>query len=382
MKIIFGVDYLSRKNTGISSLVENLTVNLSKEGHSIYIAAIADEYSHSDKSKFQDAQILLIKKQPWPFSVLKIIKSYINFFINSDAHIAHIHSLWSLSTIAIYFWARMKKKPYVISSNGMMNDWALNQSKIKKKIFLSIIFKRIIAGSKAVIVNSSNERIYLTEKGWHTNFYVIPNGVNVSLAKRNNLQSINTNKRLLFLSRIHKKKGIEILLDAWNELYPVTKQNNWELLVIGFLDPEKNEYEKYISEKIKNEPGLANVSVSAGKFGDEMWDQYNCCDAFILPTFSEGSAMVVLNAWTVGKVCLTTVGSNLEIGLDKSCTILIEPNIDSVKNGILKLMNLSDAQIIKFGQVGKKIVQENYTWQKIATKHIEIYRDVITKQFG
>lgn len=382
MKIIFGIDFISRKNTGISALVENLSVKLIKQGHSVFIAAIEDQYSQSDKDKFADTELLLVNHKNGPIGLYNTFKSYLEFYTKSDADIAHIHSFWSISTVAIYFWALTNKKAFIISTNGMMNDWALSQSGLKKKIFLSLIFKKVLNNAKAVIINSKSERLYLEGKGWNKNLFVIPNGVNIPSFEQEFATNTSNKKALLFLSRIHEKKGIELLLNAWSEVYQETQENNWQLFVVGFLDPEKNAYEKYIAGKIKSEPGLSNVYMSEGKFGHEMWDQYYASDAFILPTFSEGSAMVVLNAWTAGKLCLTTIESNLEIGLDKRCTILIEPEIDSIKNGILKLMNLSDAQIIKFGQVGKKIVQENYTWQKIATKHIEIYRDAITKQFG
>jgi poly(glycerol-phosphate) alpha-glucosyltransferase len=113
-----------------------------------------------------------------------------------------------------------------------------------------------------------------------------------------------------------------------------------------------------------------------------MWEEYNSSDAFILPTFSEGSAMVVLNAWTAGKISLTTVGCNLEKGLDQCCNILIETNMESIKAGILKLIGLSDVERFEFGQIGKKIVQENYSWRKITAKYIIIYQDVITIQMN
>ena len=61
------------------------------------------------------------------------------FYKKSKADIAHIHSLWSISTIAVYIWAILYKKRYIISTNGMINDWSLKQSKFKKKIFMIII---------------------------------------------------------------------------------------------------------------------------------------------------------------------------------------------------------------------------------------------------
>ena len=86
--------------------MENLTINLHNEGHKIFIAAIEDEYSQIDKVKFSDAEILLIKGGT---NLYKIFRLYLKFFINSNADIAHIHSLWSISSLAIFYWAYLTK---------------------------------------------------------------------------------------------------------------------------------------------------------------------------------------------------------------------------------------------------------------------------------
>jgi poly(glycerol-phosphate) alpha-glucosyltransferase len=376
MKIIFGIDYISRKNTGISSLVENLSKHVNKSGHNSYIAAIEDQFSTIDKEKFKCSELLLLKKGIRIAGSYGLLKGYLKFFLKSNADIAHIHSLWSLSSIAVYFWSIITHRPYIISTNGMLNQWALDQSKLKKQVFLALIFKRIIRRADSIILNSIAEKDFLESKGWHTRYHVIPNGVTVpSLSKNNN--RITTEKTLLFLSRIHEKKGIDLLLDAWSELYFITKKKGWKLKVVGFLDTENNEYEKFIASKIMSTLTLSNVSTSYGKFGQEMWNEYQNSDAFILPTFSEGSAMVVLNAWSVGKICITTLGSNLEIGLDRECTILIHPTVESIKEGILKLLSLTDVQLNDFGQTGKKLVEDNYSWDKIVDGHIQIYENAI-----
>jgi len=376
MKIILGIDHISRINTGISTLVENLCNEFIKDGHSVYIAAIEDKYSHHDKEKFDHAELVLLKNGSGPLNLYRTFTRYYRFYSDSNADIANIHSFWSVSTIAIYLWALKYRKPYIISANGMLNSWALSQSKLKKQLFSAVIFKKIITKANAIIVNSIAEKSYFQKKTWNQNLYVIPNGVSIPVVSLN-IKNKSPVKKLLFLSRIHKKKGIEMLLSAWSELYDATKQNDWELLIVGFSDIENNTYEKHIAHRIQTDFRLSNVDISNGKFGDEMWQQYHSCDAFILPTFSEGSAMAVLNAWAAGKICLTTIGSNLEAGLDNQCTILIEPTIGSIKAGILKLMNLNTEQLSSLGQIGRKVVQDNYSWQKIASNHIEVYQDAV-----
>ena len=308
MKIIFGTYSISRKITGIANLMQNLCKYYSQSGNKVFIAAQEDEFSEIDKHNYPGQEIYIIVKNNIVVRQINELLKYIGFYKRSDADIAHIQSLWSLSSLAIYLWAKLYNKPYVISPNGMLTEWALNQSKLKKSIFIFLIYRRIIDNSAAIIVNSEDEVNFLKSKGYKNNFYVIPNGVDIPLKKCNGDSNTSILKTLLFLSRIHEKKGIDLLLDAWKEMYELSKRHGWQLKIVGFSSDVKDRYEKYILDKIAAHNQLENVIVSPAVFGDGMWDAYFSCDAYILPTFSEGSAITVLNAWATEKLSLTTKG--------------------------------------------------------------------------
>ena len=108
-------------------------------------------------------------------------------------------------------------------------------------------------------------------------------------------------------------------------------------------------------------------------FGQDMWNEYQKCSAFILPTYSEGIAMVVLNAWAMKKMSITTLYSNLEYGLNENCNILIKPDIESIKSGLLFFMNLNNESVIKNGEIGYNIVNEYYNWDNIINNYLTIY---------
>jgi glycosyltransferase involved in cell wall biosynthesis len=371
VKIIFGTYSISRNVTGISNLMQNLCKSYSRLDHEIFIAATYDEFSEIDMKKYSNQNIFLIKSVKIINPIISFFK-YFNFYRKSHADIAHIHSLWSVSTIAIYLWARIYDKPYLISPNGMLSEWALNQSKLKKSVSLSLIFRRIIKNAFAIIVNSKEEVSFLKDKGYKNKFYVIPNGVDLPLKSIENKN--NGPKTLLFLSRIHQKKGIDLLIEAWKEVSVLAEKKNWHLNIVGFSYDKDNIFEKKILNILAKNKDLSNVTVSKAIFGESMWDRYYKCNSFILPTFSEGSSIAILNAWASGKLCLTTEGANLKYGFNDLCTIKIKPTVESIKNGLLHLFNLSYKEIYDRGLVGKEVVSKHYLWKDIADTYLEIYK--------
>jgi poly(glycerol-phosphate) alpha-glucosyltransferase len=209
------------------------------------------------------------------------------------------------------------------------------------------------------------------KKKLNKNINIIPNGVIFNNKPLNNRE--NSNKILLYLSRIHPKKGIDLLLDSWTELTIEKKTNDWTLRLVGFNSDILNSYENYIINKIMNNESLNNIQIVNGVFGDKMWDEYINADAFILPTFSEGSAIAVLNAWSCNKIVLTNLDSNLEYGLNEKCTILFENNITSIKNSICKLLNMSHYDRINLGNLGRDIIRNHYDWNFISEEYLNIY---------
>jgi poly(glycerol-phosphate) alpha-glucosyltransferase len=367
MKIVFSLDYISRLNTGVSTVVNNLSTNFTYKNHEIYIATCFDRFTLEDTKNYNIKELYFIKNKNYFLVFFK----YFKFYNKTKADLIHIQSFWSISTIAAYFWAIINNKPYIISTNGMINKWALNQSKFKKKLALKFIFKKILRSANTIIVNSSIEKSFIIKSNFNKNAFVIPNGVVLPIEKSCN--SKQKNKVLLFLSRIHPKKGVDLLIDAWKELTIEKKVNNWTLKLVGFNLDSINSYENEILHKITYTNNLNNIQFSNGVYGDKMWDEYINSDAFILPTFSEGSAIAVLNAWSCNKIVLTNIESNLEYGLNEKCTILFENNMQSIKNSICILLNMNDSDRENFGNLGRGIIQKYYDWNIISDKYLDIY---------
>ena len=132
----------------------------------------------------------------------------------------HIHGLWEQSTFAAARAARSAGKPYLVSAHGMLQPWALNNKGWKKAIYGALIERTNLRNAKCLhALTTSEANDYRTYKLNHP-IAIIPNGVNLpesadSSAFLNQFSELRGKRLVLFLSRLHFKKGLDILCLAW-----------------------------------------------------------------------------------------------------------------------------------------------------------------------
>jgi glycosyltransferase involved in cell wall biosynthesis len=209
-------------------------------------------------------------------------------------------------------------------------------------------------------------------------------------------------KVLLYLGRIHPKKGLVNLLKAWakNRKSEIRNQKSeeWVLAIAGW-DQGGHELEL---KRLCDELGIAwgdvrkggttgqqdNVttalrSVVSGQwsvvflgpqFGDAKAACYQNCDAFILPSFSEGLPMVILEAWAYGKPVLMTTQCNLPEGFAAGAAICVEPNAESLAQGLYTLFQSSISDLQSTGSRGRALVAARFNWARCAREMVEVYR--------
>jgi poly(glycerol-phosphate) alpha-glucosyltransferase len=110
------------------------------------------------------------------------------------------------------------------------------------------------------------------------------------------------------------------------------------------------------------------------KFGEEKEALLRSVDAFILPSFSEGLPMSVLEAWSYGLPVIMTPQCNIPVGFDLAAAIQIDPEVDSIAEGLLRFFAMSEGEQKAMGLRGRRLVEERFTWKKIAEDMCNVYR--------
>ena len=380
ISVLFAVPSISRVYTGVYELVKNLAKEFYKKDVRVEVHGMRDKYSDLDIVSWLPIEPKVHENNQ--LERLSYGRSLYASLLISNCNIGHIQVLWSYAAYAIYRWSRTKKAPYIITANGYLDEWALGQSKIKKRIALKLVFSRILRSASCIQVNSENEYLSVRKLGLKNPVCIISNGVtipelgDISTPPWATVKSTEGKKILLFLGRIHEKKGPDLLLNSWRELNFSKKLNDWHLVIVGFGD-ELTPFELSVKKFIIDNDMDNIVSTFGGKFGKEMNSCYSNCDAFILPSFSEGAAIAALAAWAFSKPLVITQQCNLSTGFDIEAAIRIEPTVDSIKLGLIELTKMSNSSLLRMGARGREHVVENYSWESVSEKMLEVYEWVI-----
>ena len=175
---------------------------------------------------------------------------------------------------------------------------------------------------------------------------------------------------LLFLGRIHPKKGLSELLEAWHELGQVRRR--WHLAIIGWDD---GGYEEALHRKALQLGVLNDTAHFLGpRFGSEKAAAFSHADAFILPSHSEGFPMAVLEAWSYGLPVLKTPACNIPEGFGAGAALRIDAEAASIAEGIQDLVAMTPSERAAMGHRGRSLVEEKFTWSSVAEQMCATYQ--------
>jgi glycosyltransferase involved in cell wall biosynthesis len=146
----------------------------------------------------------------------------------SQPALIHDNGIWLTSNIVSALEAYRREVPHVVTTHGMLESWALNYQRARKKMAWYVYQRRILQEAACLHATAPMEANQLRSLGLTAPIAVIPNGVPLP-DRWKQKSSDGSERQALFLSRIHPKKGLPMLLDAWADLRP----SHWRLLIVG-----------------------------------------------------------------------------------------------------------------------------------------------------
>jgi len=308
-----------------------------------------------------------------------IVKSALDMrkFVRSrHFDILHLHNLWTYPSLLTLEKSLRNEAAVIITINGMLDPWALGNSRYKKKIAAFLFEKLNLNRAKLVHVNSEREAEDCRRFGIKAPVAIIPNGVepslNANLSSNHRIDKFRSNhkKRLLFLGRIHEKKGLIPLVEAWSQLPPNFREE-WVLDIVGWDD-------RGFEAQLRNltlQRGLEDSVVFHGPlYGDDKIQAYEDADAFILPSFSEGLPMAVLEAWSAALPTIISPQCNLSIGYARHASLPTAPETSSIVFALKRLMEMSPAARQILGENASQLVREKFSWDSVANNLMDCYR--------
>lgn len=289
--------------------------------------------------------------------------------INDETPIrlVHIHGIWLPFLHHAASYCQKNGIPYVIAPRGMLEPWSLNQKWLKKKLALWLYQRSDLRRSSGIHVTAESEKTSLESLGFKQNF-VVPNGVAVPELPPKS--PVTSKPSVLFLSRVHPKKGIEILLSAWRELTPV----GWDLKIVG---PGDAQYIAQLRKLIQSMELESSVTILPETDDQAKWQLYVQSSLFVLPTHSENFGIVVAEALGAGVPVITTTGTPWAELDELGCGWCIELSELNLISALREATLMDKTELAKMGEAGRNYVSSTFGWDVIADKMCRHYQRLI-----
>jgi len=290
--------------------------------------------------------------------------------------IVHVHGLWRSPTRIAPLLAR-DGLPIVLAPHGMLDPWALAISNWKKQPVMRLWEMRALQSSTCIqaLCHSEAEAIRLI----HPNAPIatIPNGVALPDLEAEPLSPPpwaglipQGEKILLFFGRFHSKKGIQVLLEAWEEIAAEAGRAGWWLVFVGYGD------RSFFQRQSTLNP-IPRCLVFDPVFGPLKSVTLAASSAFILPSFSEGLPMAALESMAHGLPCLLSSACNIPQAFAARAALPTEPQRETLITSLIQLFSRDRAALASIGQAARTFVSTAHDPAITAARTIELYRWIL-----
>ena len=289
--------------------------------------------------------------------------------INPD--IIHVHGCWTPQCAWVQKWSQAKGYKVVLTPHGMLEPWIMKRNYwIKKLPALLLYQKNAICKADSIHATAESEKDNLIQLGYNNKIKVIQNAVNVDSIRMKD--SWTRTKTILFLSRIHEKKGLNFLIEATALLKDELK--GYQIVIAGEGDLTYID----VLKQMVSQAGVQDIiSFVGGVYGEDKWNLFRKADVFILPTFSENFGIAIAEALASGTPVITTKGTPWEDLAKYGCGWYTEIGTMPTVNALKDFLQLDEKTLERMGRNGRRLIEEKYSTQAMADEMMELYRTLL-----
>lgn len=305
-----------------------------------------------------------------PFRIRKEIKDY---------EIVHIHEhRQTLAIIASHF-ARKNNIPYIVQAHGSVLPFF--QKEGLKNLFDKVFGFKILHNAACVFALTEVEKEQYLKMGVDEDkIEIVPLGINLEEYEnlpdygrfRSKFNISDDDKLILFVGRIHEIKGLDLLIDSFNDLIDLNENKNIKLAIVG---PDDG-YLAELEDKIRAYSLDDNLIVTGPLYKEEKQEALVDCDLFVMPSKYESFTTSGLEAMACSNPLVLTKNNHIHDWVDGNCGLACDDDKDSLRSAIEKLL-FDEGLSNTYGENGKRLIKEKYNWDMINKQILEIYEKLL-----
>jgi glycosyltransferase involved in cell wall biosynthesis len=283
--------------------------------------------------------------------------------------VLHDNGIWLPHNHRLANLAARRNIPRIVSTRGMLEPWALNHKRWRKLIAWRLYQCRDLYRAGRFHATAASEAKNLQALGLGTPIDIIPNGVDVP--EPNGRFNSGTSgrrrpKTALFVGRINPKKGLLLLIQAWDQVRP----SGWRLHIAG---PDESNHQAQVEGAV-SAAGLEDIITFLGPIsGEAKKNAFFDAALFVLPTYSENFGIVVAEALAHGLPVLTTTGTPWSMLPACGCGWCVDPTLEGFAKGLREATSQGLDALHLMGAKGRELVAAEYNWEAIGKRFIVAY---------
>jgi glycosyltransferase involved in cell wall biosynthesis len=361
MDVCFVMQSASRLGYGLFPVVLGTSQALLDRGVGVRVVAGTDARSSEDAAEWGQVPVTCMRLLP-PRSIHYAPGLARWFRAEPAPSVFSLHGVWMAMHGTTVRFAKRHRIPVLLTPHGSLDPWAMALSRSKKRLARLLYADRVLFGVDCYHALNLEEAQAIRNLGIAAPVAIVPNGVDMPPPVLRAGQ--DPIRKLVFMGRIHGKKGIRELVSAWRTLHQEFPA--WELVVAG---PDE------VGMRAELEQAAAGTSVRfVGEVrGEAKATLLRDADAFILPSFSEGLPMTVLEAWSYGLPVLMTRECNIGEGFSQRAAFELRPDVASIADALRSFFRLAPEARWAAGERGRALVQQKFSWTRVAEDLQSVY---------
>ncbi len=372
------LSHLDPKYGGLSAVVPELSAAVSTGGRiPITVAGFC-----SPRENYRPSVDPSVTLQHWPVSRRDWDeRSRANFrgLISGSAGV-HVHGLWQYSTALACETSRAVGKPYIVSAHGMLEAWALRNKRWKKLLYAALIERKNVHKAACLHALTIQEADDYRRFGAQGPIAVVPNGVHVPADTSADpffarFPELRGRQLVVFLGRIHFKKGLDLLCRAWAKI--AIRFPDAHLVLAG---PDCEGTLAKVQHLVESLGLTTRVTFTGMLSGELKWSALRSAHCFVLPSYSEGLSVSTLEAMGMGVPVIITRHCNLPEVAQKGSGYVIEAEVAPLEESLEHVLSCPAMSWLSMSKAGQALVEDKFSWDTVGEQMADVYRWVAAGQ--